>query len=182
MSSADAHPEITTRRAEPSDAALLAELGASTFTDTFAADNAPTDVAAYLSGTYGEEIQRAELEDPDITVFFAERNGEAVGYVMLREGPAPQVVRGFDLLEIARFYVRDSAKGTGVGPVLMQRAIHEAAVRGKEALWLGVWERNARAIEFYRRWEFFEAGSQPFKLGEDQQTDLVMVRRIARES
>jgi ribosomal protein S18 acetylase RimI-like enzyme len=64
----------------------------------------------------------------------------------------------------------------------MQRAIGEAAARGKEALWLGVWERNAHAIEFYRRWEFFEAGSQPFKLGEDQQNDLVMVRRIARES
>ena len=174
--------EITTRRADPSDAALLAELGASTFADTFAADNAPADIEAYLAESFGEKIQRAELEDPDVTVFFAERNGEVVGYVMLREGPAPQIVRGFYLLEIARFYVRGDAKGSGVGRVLMECAIHEAAARGKEALWLGVWEKNARAIDFYRRWEFFEAGSQPFKLGSDQQNDLVMVRRIARES
>jgi ribosomal protein S18 acetylase RimI-like enzyme len=178
----DVSPEVTTRRADPGDATLLAELGASTFADTFAADNTPADIEAYLAESFGEAIQRAELEDPDVTVLFAEARGEVVGYVMLREGPAPQVVRGFDLLEIARLYVRGDAKGKGVGKVLMQRAIHEAASRGKEALWLGVWERNTRAIEFYRRWEFFEAGSQPFKLGDDQQNDLVMVRRIARES
>ncbi|MDB4881490.1 MAG: GCN5-related N-acetyltransferase [Gemmatimonadetes bacterium] len=180
--SAGVPPEITTRRATPSDAALLAELGASTFSDTFAAENTHEDIAAYLSDAFGEEQQRAELEDPDVTVFFAERAGEVVGYVMLREGPAPPMVRGFDVLEIARFYARQHAKGTGVGPVLMQRVIHEAAARGKEALWLGVWEKNARAIAFYGRWDFFEAGTQPFKLGDDEQVDLVMVRRIARES
>jgi diamine N-acetyltransferase len=174
--------EITTRRAVPSDAALLAELGASTFADTFAPDNSPENLAQYLSEAFGEEVQRAELEDPDVSVFFAEREGEVVGYVMLREGPAPQIVRGFEVLEIARLYAHRLAQGSGVGHALMQRAINEAAARGKEALWLGVWERNTRAIEFYRRWEFFEAGTQPFKLGGDQQNDLVMVRRIARES
>jgi ribosomal protein S18 acetylase RimI-like enzyme len=181
MSAADPS-EITTRRAVPADAALLAELGASTFTDTFAADNTPENLAQYLADAFGEEIQRAELEDPEISVFFAERNGAVVGYVMLREGPAPEDVRGFDVLEIARLYARRQDRGSGVGRALMQRAIREAAAGGKEALWLAVWERNASAMEFYRRWEFFEAGSKSFKLGDDLQNDLVMVRRIARES
>ena len=87
-----------------------------------------------------------------------------------------------DLAEVRSLAVRPEAGGKGVGRALMQRAIREAAARGKEALWLAVWERNAPAIDFYRRWEFFEAGSQPFKLGDDLQNDLVMVRRIARES
>jgi diamine N-acetyltransferase len=180
--SSGALPAITIRRATPDDAALLAELGASTFTETFAESNDPEDFAAYMSAAFGEAIQRAELEDPDVTVLLAERGGEAVGYVLLREGPAPMIVRGFDVLEIVRLYARQTAIGTGVGATLMQQAIHEAAARGKEALWLGVWEKNARAIEFYRRHEFFEAGTQPFLLGTDLQNDLVMVRRIARES
>jgi diamine N-acetyltransferase len=175
-------PEIVTRRATPDDALLLAELGASTFRDTFEAANDPADFAAYMAGAFGEAIQRAELEDPDVTVVLAERSGEAMGYVLLREGPAPQLVGGFDVLQIVRLYARQRALGTGVGAVLMQRAVHEAASRGKEAIWLGVWEQNARAIEFYRRHEFFEAGTQPFLLGTDLQTDLVMVRRIPRES
>ena len=177
-----AAPAITIRRATPDDAALLAELGASTFTETFAAVNDPADFAMYMSQAFGEAIQRAELEDSDVTVFFAERAGDVLGYVMLREGPAPQSVLGADVLQIVRLYSRQSAIGTGVGAVLMQRAIHEAAARGKETLWLGVWEKNTRAIEFYRRNEFFEAGTQPFLLGTDRQDDIVMVRRIARES
>jgi ribosomal protein S18 acetylase RimI-like enzyme len=72
--------------------------------------------------------------------------------------------------------------GHGVGAALMQRALAEAAGRGKDAVWLGVWDRNDRAIRFYESWGFHRSGSQPFLLGFDLQTDLVMVRRIARES
>jgi ribosomal protein S18 acetylase RimI-like enzyme len=173
---------VVLRRATPDDAALLTELGATTFTETFASANTPDDLTAYLSASFAESIQRAELEDPDTTVYLAERGGEAVGYVMLRDRPAPRSVGGHDALEIARLYARRSAIGSGVGGALMQRAIDDAQSRGKDALWLGVWEHNERALAFYRRWEFFEGGTQPFLLGSDLQTDLVMVRRIARES
>jgi ribosomal protein S18 acetylase RimI-like enzyme len=180
--SSRATPAITTRRATPDDAALLAELGASTFAETFEAANHPDDFAAYMAQAFGEAIQRAELEDPDVSVIFAERAGEASGYMLLREGRTPAMLHGMDALEIVRLYARGSAIGTGVGSVLMQRAVDEAASLGKDALWLGVWEKNGRAIDFYRRHEFYQAGTQPFLLGTDLQTDLVMVRRIARES
>ena len=173
---------IVTRVARPDDAALLAELGASTFTETFQAANTPEDFKAYMGASFGEEIQRAELEDPDTTVFFAERGGEAVGYVMLREGPAPSSVTADDTLQIARLYARQQSLGRGVGAALMQCALAEAAGRGKDAVWLGVWDRNERAIKFYESWGFHRSGTQPFLLGTDLQTDLVMVRRIARES
>lgn len=174
--------DVTTRPARPDDAALLTELAASTFRETFESANAPEDFGAYMAAAFGEAIQRAELEDPDTTVFFAERGGEAVGYVMLRERSVPSVVRAEDALEIARLYARTRAVGSGVGAALMQRALAEAAGRGKDAVWLGVWERNARAIRFYESWGFHRCGTQPFLLGSDVQTDLLMVRRIARES
>ena len=173
---------IVTRAARPDDAALLTELGASTFAETFESANTPEDFAAYMAVAFGEEIQRAELEDPDTSVFFAERDGEAVGYVMLREGRVPSGVAADDALQIARLYARRKVLGHGIGAALMQRALAEAAGRGKDAVWLGVWDRNDRAIRFYESWGFHRTGSQPFLLGTDLQTDLVMVRRIARES
>jgi ribosomal protein S18 acetylase RimI-like enzyme len=172
---------VTMRRAGPDDAAVLAELGASTFRETFEADNTPEDFAAYTAVAFGEPIQRAELEDPGTTVFFAEGETEAVGYVMLREGKAPSCVGSDAALQIARLYARHAVLGRGIGAALMQRALDEAASRGKEVVWLGVWDRNARALAFYRRWGFVEAGTQPFLLGTDLQTDLVMVRRLDRE-
>lgn len=175
-------PPITTRRAEPDDAAVLTELGASTFTETFASVNTREDFGAYMAVAFGEAIQRAELEDPDTTVFFAEREGEVVGYVMLRECRPPSSVANAETLQIARLYARKAMHGTGVGAALMQCALAEAAGRGKDAVWLGVWDRNERAIRFYEAWGFFQSGTQPFLLGADLQTDLIMVRRIAWES
>ena len=170
---------ITVRRAVVADASTLAELGASTFTETFAEANTPEDFAAYMAASFSEAIQRAELEDANTTVFLAERDGEAVGYIMVREGRTPSCVAVDDALEIARLYARKATLGTGVGATLMQRALLEAAGRGKDAVWLGVWERNARAIAFYARWGFSDVGSQSFQLGTDRQTDRIMARRIA---
>jgi len=173
---------VVTRPARPEDAALLAELGASTFAETFERANTPENFAAYMAAAFGEAIQREELADPDTTVFFAERDADVVGYVMLRERTPPASLGLEDALEIARLYARKHALGSGVGAALMQRAIAEAAGRGKDALWLGVWDRNERALRFYESWGFHRSGTQPFLLGTDLQTDLVMVRRLARES
>lgn len=181
MSGSDPSP-IETRVARPDDAALLTELGASTFAETFESANTPEDFAAYIAAAFGEDLQRAELEDPDTTVFLAERDGATVGYVMLREGHVPSVVAADDALQIVRLYARQRVLGRGIGAALMQRALAEAAGRGKDAVWLGVWDRNERAIRFYESWGFHRVGSQPFLLGSDLQTDLVMVRRIAREA
>src|SRR5512138_3915859 len=106
---------IVTRSARPEDAALLAEIGASTFIETFESANTPEDFAAYMAAAFGEAIQREELEDPDTTVFFAEREGDVVGYVMLRERQPPASLGLEDALEIARLYARKRALGSGVG-------------------------------------------------------------------
>lgn len=173
-------PPVTTRRATPADAALLASLAATTFSDTFGADNTPANMAQYMAESFGEGIQRGELADPRRTVFFAERAGEAVGYMMLREGPAPDVIRDADPIEIARLYATKQCLGAGIGAALMQRCLDESAARGRRTIWLGVWEHNARAIAFYRRWGFADVGTTTFMLGHDRQTDRVMARRVAR--
>src|SRR6059058_782292 len=109
--STDVPSPVTIRRAVVADASTLAELGASTFTETFAEANTPEDFAAYMSASFGEAIQRAELEDEGTTVFLAERDGQAVGYIMVREGPAPACVASGEALEIARLYARKATLG-----------------------------------------------------------------------
>jgi len=175
-----ATPPVTTRRATPADAALLASLAATTFSDTFGPDNTPADMTLYMAESFGEDIQRSELADSRHIVFFAERAREAVGYMMLREGPAPDVICDADSIEIARLYATKRFLGAGIGATLMQRCLDESAARGLSTIWLGVWEHNARAIAFYRRWGFVDVGAMTFMLGHDRQTDRVMARRVAR--
>ena len=173
------------RPATAADAASLARFAASAFVDTFGPDNAPEDMAAYVSKAFGEPVQRAEIADPRLAIFVAERDGSLAGYAVLRDGDVPDTVRaalhalpssGTGAIEISRLYVGERWLGAGIGAALMQHCLDVAAARGRRMVWLGVWERNARAIAFYDRWQFVDVGSQPFLLGNDLQTDRIMAR------
>ena len=173
---------VTTRLATPADASLLASLAATTFRDTFGPVNTPENMIAYMTTAYGAEVQAAELSDPRVSVYFAEAAGEAAGYAMLREGPAPECVGEANAVEIVRLYATTRMIGAGVGATLMRRCLDEAAARGRRAVWLGVWEHNPRAIAFYRQWEFEDVGSTTFQLGRDRQVDRVMRHRLGVRS
>jgi ribosomal protein S18 acetylase RimI-like enzyme len=156
----------TIRPATPSDAAALAEIGARTFRDAFAAQNRAEDMDAYIAQTYGEAQQRWELEDPKNVALLVERDGVLIGFAQLR--------REQEKVEIARFYVDRGHHGAGIAQELMQRCIDTARELGAGTLWLGVWEHNPRAIRFYEKCGFADIGSHPFLVGSDLQTDRLM--------
>ncbi len=174
----DALTRLTIRVATPFDASRLSAMALASFVDTFAMDNTPGDMALYTASAFGDSIQRAEILESRHSFLLAEQDDEIVGYALLREGPAPDSVTAHAALEINRFYVTRARIGSGVGAALMQRCIEVAESRGKDVIWLAVWEHNGRAIGFYERWGFTDVGSLPFKLGTDLQTDRVMFRSV----
>lgn len=175
---------VQLRRASVTDAATLAEFGARTFVETFAADNSPDDLAAYLAQSFGEAIQRAELSSATITAFVAEVDGVIAGYAMLRQdgaesGLPPGLSSAAAPVELQRLYVSRELKGRGLAQLLMAQVEAEARRRGGRTLWLGVWERNSRAIAFYRKSGFIDVGTHVFQLGSDPQTDRLMSKPLA---
>lgn len=169
---------IVLRIGDEGDATALAALAARTFQEAFAADNRPEDMALHLARAYGPAQQRRELADSGITTLLAEADGALASYAQLRVGVTPDGVTGPSPIELWRFYVAASWHGRGVAQALMGRVEREAWHRGGRTLWLGVWERNARAMAFYRKTGFQDVGSQPFLLGTDPQTDRIMVRQL----
>jgi ribosomal protein S18 acetylase RimI-like enzyme len=159
---------VIVRRAEPDDAAALAALARETFIDAFGADNTAEDMAMYTAAEFGPAQQRREIVDPNIVTLLI----DDVAYAQLRRTPG--AVHGD--VELARFYVRRAHHGRGVAQALMSAVVAEARALGATALWLGVWERNARAIAFYRKCGFERCGAQPFLLGRDLQSDWIMRR------
>ena len=172
--------DLIIRHGKTEDARLLAELGAHTFSETFAADNTCEDMAAYLASAFSQAQQAKELADAHSLFQIAETNGVALGYAMLRAGDAPpRGVSGNKPIELVRLYVTRASLGSGVGAALMQACISEASRLGCKTLWLGVWEHNLRAQAFYRKWNFHEVGRHVFQLGGDMQTDILMQRSIS---
>lgn len=172
---------LTIRPAAASDAPRLSAFAADAFADTFGADNTPDDMAHYLAGAFTPERQTAEIADADGVVLLAEVAGteELVGYAHLVGGPAPAAVSGPAPIELSRLYVARPWHGRGVAAALMDAALGAARARGARTVWLGVWERNARAARFYEKFGFARVGAHAFVLGRDVQTDWLMARGVA---
>ncbi|UYZ58857.1 GNAT family N-acetyltransferase [Hymenobacter latericus] len=168
---------ITTAKRNAATAAQLAILGRRTFHEAFAAQNKPEDMAEYLEQTFSPDKQLAELQAPNSFFFLAMMQQEVVGYAKLIIPSALGAEPGTDVstrAEIQRLYVLEDWIGTGLGAALMRRCIEEARERGCRSVVLGVWEKNERAIEFYRRFGFKHIGGIDFKLGQDVQHDLIL--------
>ena len=172
--------EQSIRRATERDADWLAELGARTFYESFAAQNTPENMTAYLAATFGPEQQRAELADPRNMFFIVENDGVAIGYAQLRTGKTPAGVADPKAIELVRLYVSSTFQGSGVGGKLMDACLTEARQSGYQTIWLGVWQQNTRAQSFYYRWNFSIVGEHVFQLGDDPQMDWLMERTLNR--
>lgn len=166
--------QVTIRAAILPDAERLAALAEQTFRDTYAAENSPANLALHLARNYGLAHQSRELADRTMTTLVAEHDATLIGYAQLLQHPAPGAVTGPHPIEILRFYVDRAWKGLGVGRLLMAELKAEARRLGAGSAWLGVWQRNLRAIAFYEKCGFVTVGETVYVVGEDRQSDLVM--------
>lgn len=164
----------TVRRGTPADAAELASFAARTFTDTYGDYNSPANLAMHLTSTYNVAQQTRELGDAGVATLLAHQYTDLVAYAQVRRGAPPPCVGGADPVELLRFYVDKARHGHGVAQRLFAEVRGAALALGGATLWLKVWERNPRAIAFYRKCGFVDVGVADFFVGTDRQTDRVM--------
>lgn len=166
------------REATIDDAVLIADISRQTFYDSFAAGNTKENMDKFLQEQFTRGKLIMEVGARENTFFLAYYNNEIAGYLKLRDAGKPSVLPGTPAIEIARLYALSSMIGKGVGSLLMQKSIDTAQERNRQAVWLGVWEKNQRAIDFYNRWGFEKFGEQDFLLGDDVQHDWLMIRKV----
>jgi ribosomal protein S18 acetylase RimI-like enzyme len=167
------------RKAEEFDAAPLAELAERTFRDAFGHLNTAEDMDLHCRSSYGRQLQAREIADPSLTTLVCEDDGALIAYAQLRWGKAPGSVVAARPAEIQRLYVDKAWHGKGVAQKLMAALLDLAHAGQADAVWLGVWEHNPRAIGFYAKFGFLEVGDQTFVVGRDNQRDLVMQKTLS---
>jgi diamine N-acetyltransferase len=167
---------ITIRFATITDAELIADMSRQTFYETFAVSNTKANMDIFMNETFTKEVLMKEVGMPDNIFFLAYDGDEPVGYVRMHQSANPPEL--VNAIEIARIYATTNAIGKGVGKILMQQCIAIAAEKKKDTIWLGVWEHNQRAIDFYSKWGFEKFSTHVFMLGTDTQTDWLMKKSL----
>lgn len=167
------------RYAKPSDAKRLAVLAEETFRDTFGKMNTVEDMDFHCRTSYGELIQAAEISNAELVTLVGEEGDNLIAFAQLRWPEAPRCVSAKTPGEIQRLYVVKSWHGKGIAQDLMAACLEEMKNRGSDVVWLGVWERNPRAIAFYQKFGFAEVGDHIFSLGADSQRDIILIRPVS---
>jgi diamine N-acetyltransferase len=156
------------------DLVTLRELSCKTYSDTFEHMNTPSNMKAYLEQAYDIGKLRGELSNINSTFYFLYNDEKLSGYLKLNEHKAQTDIYDPQSLEIERIYVTKEFQGRGLGSVLMNKAIDIANIQEKSYIWLGVWEKNDKAILFYKKNGFYVIGKHSFFMGEEEQTDFIM--------
>ena len=149
-----------------------------TFYETFASQNTKENMDKFMKETFSKETLVSEVGTEGNIFLLAYCGNEPVGYVRMRESINPPALAGSKAVEIARIYAVTTSIGKGVGMALMKKCIDIAIENKKQTIWLGVWEHNQRAIDFYQRWGFEKFGTHTFLLGDDPQTDWLMKKQL----
>ncbi|WP_162428775.1 GNAT family N-acetyltransferase [Pontibacter pudoricolor] len=152
----------------------LQQIGRQTFSETFSAGNTEENMKKYLEEGFSVEKLTAELQNKNSEFYFATVNGNVIGYLKLNFGSSQTEIKDDKALEIERIYVLKEYHGKKVGQLLYGQAMQIAKQAGADYVWLGVWEENPGAINFYKKNGFVEFDKHVFKLGNDEQTDIMM--------
>ena len=156
------------------DLVALCEISYNTYNDTFKAVNTPDNMKDYLEKAFDLRKIRDELLNASSQFYMLYVDEELAGYLKLNEYEAQTEMNDLQSLEIERIYVAKEFHSKGLGSVLLNRAIEIAGELKKSYIWLGVWEKNHKALEFYRKNGFYQIGQHSFFMGEDEQIDFIM--------
>lgn len=166
------------RKVTLDDIEQLQQIGRQTFSETFSSSNAEENMATYLAEGFSDEKLMEELNNKSSEFYFALSENEVIGYLKINFGQSQTELQDNTALEIERIYVIKEFHGKKVGQILYDKAIEIAKQKNADYVWLGVWEENPRAISYYKKNGFVEFDRHIFKLGGDEQTDIMMKLKL----
>jgi len=171
--------EPTIRRAGSADAGVLADLGARTFTETFAHLYSPQDLAAFLADGHSVAAVSADLADPKKAMWIVEQGGRAIGYALACPCDLPHGEVTPACGELKRFYLLRDSQGGGIGARLFDQVMDWLQADGPRDVWIGVWSENHGAQRFYARHGFEKVGEYGFRVGEQIDHEFILRKPAA---
>jgi ribosomal protein S18 acetylase RimI-like enzyme len=170
---------IEIKKAYLEDLISIKNIGKQSFIETFTDNNTPENIEKYLQESFNTDQLTTEINNPNSIFYLAFWDNEPIGFLKVNLGDAQTESLYKNTLEIQRIYVLQAFHGKKIGQLLLDEAIKIAQQIPVNYIWLGVWEENHRALQFYNKNGFVTFDKHVFVLGDDKQTDLIMKLEIS---
>ncbi len=172
---------IEIRKVTTKDLDQLQKIARQTFYETFASNNTEENMNKYLEEAFSVTKLTSELSDNNAEFYFAILDNNVIGYLKINFGHSQTELQDEKAVEIERIYVLKDYHGKKIGQLLLDKALNIARQKNADYIWLGVWEKNPSAINFYKKNGFLEFDKHIFKLGNDEQADIMMKLRLTNK-
>ena len=154
---------------------ILREISIKTFIETFASQNKEENIKQYLETKMSLANLKEELNNMNSYFYFIIINSKIIGYTKLNfETAQTEKIFIGKAFEVERIYLLSKHARKGYGRKAFENIFQIGKKKGYEKVWLGVWEYNKNAIEFYKHMGFKIFSKHSFLLGDDNQTDLLL--------
>ncbi|KFF01026.1 GNAT family acetyltransferase [Chryseobacterium formosense] len=170
--------QIILRKIDEKDVKSLQKIAKQTFFDTFSPHNTAENMEKYLNEGFTTEKLTSEIQNENSQFYFALSDNEVIGYLKVNSGDAQTELQDKNSLEIERIYVSKDFHGKKVGQILYDKTLEIAKNKNLKYVWLGVWEENHRAVQFYKKNGFVEFDQHIFLFGDEKQKDLMMKKEL----
>lgn len=148
------------------DAQMLSKLGSVTLLQSHG-HSAPAEVVqAYVDKAFSLQNCLKELADMTNIFHALFLNGQPVGYTKIIYGTAHPAIAFQNVTMMERLYLLDGVFQKGLGQELLEHAVHLSQAAGDQGMWLTVWQKNERAIRFYKKHGFDAVAEGRFVLTE----------------
>lgn len=160
------------------DLPVLIDISCNTYRDSFILLSDEEIMTLYLSTAFNAKTLQSELENKYSEFYFLYYNNNLAGYFKINEHTAQTDIFDAKSLEIQRLYIIKQYQNIGLGKYLMDIITDIAIKKDKHYIWLGVWEKNVKAIEFYEKNGFYKFSTHIFYMDDDTQNDYIMKKNI----
>lgn len=172
------HP-FTFREATPEDAEAISALIGSTWAKFFAYSVSESDLEHYLAHTVSAAQILREIESPQKLFLVAvDTSSTIVGVAQLNLDTSEPSLISRKPIELNRLYINSDHQGSGLAQALLRYTENTSREMGRDGMWLGVWEDNARGIRFYEKMGFERRGEHSFWVGQSKRRDWIMEKAL----
>lgn len=169
------------RKVTIEDVATLSTVAKQSFFEAFTGTCTAADMNHFFEQFYTEDILLTELLNTNIHYYFALVGNAVAGYFSYAENNEQlNFLAAKRNVELKRFYVLPAYHGIGVAQQMMDFYLAYAQANAYDNAFLGVWEYNYKAQNFYKKYGFVQtAYRHPFPIGNTPQTDVYFVKKLA---
>ena len=170
--------QLSIRKATLVDIKELQEISIQTFTETYSSFNTQKNIDLYISESLSATQLTSEIKNNASSFYMVYLEINLIGYLKVNMSGAQTELVDSISIEIERIYLLKKHQGKGYGKNLIDFVIEIASNDNLYRIWLGVWSKNKKAIEFYKKLGFIKFDQHLFKLGKDEQLDYLLELNI----